>query len=92
MVRPEDLAQRMAASPGDRTHRFGMFQRERSWVITLRDEHVMDAAVEGHATQPWVYALVCTAAHTGSDHTCVASQFPPATTPRLSYSWRRLPT
>lgn len=48
-VTPDEVAARMKAGPGSGIHRFGLVQRGRSWVLTLRDEALMDAAVEDHS-------------------------------------------
>lgn len=45
-VVPDKVAARMKAEPGSGIHRFGLVQRGRSWVLTLRDEALMDAAAE----------------------------------------------
>ncbi len=45
----EALAERMAGDPEKGEHRFGVVLADSAWVIDLRDESVMDAAVEGHA-------------------------------------------
>jgi len=47
MVPLEDLPTRMIANPAQGLHRFGMVGRVGAWVLTLRDESVMDTAVEG---------------------------------------------
>jgi len=48
-VHPQDLDTRMKGDPSAGVHRFGVFMRDKAWILTLRDPSVMDAAVEGHA-------------------------------------------
>ncbi|MBC7891550.1 MAG: DUF1015 family protein, partial [Sphingobacteriaceae bacterium] len=43
------LAERMAGNPEKGEHRFGVVLADSAWVIELRDESVMNGAVEGHS-------------------------------------------
>lgn len=48
-VHSTSLAQKMAGNPAAGIHRFGLYMRDKAWVLTLRDPSMMDTAVEGHA-------------------------------------------
>jgi len=49
-VIPNEIVARMRVEQGSRIHRFGLVQPGRSWVLTLRDLGLMDAAVEGYSS------------------------------------------
>ena len=48
-VTEEALAVKMKANPDQGDHRFGVVTADGTWVLTLRDVTVMDAAVEDHS-------------------------------------------
>jgi uncharacterized protein (DUF1015 family) len=43
-----ELSERMQADPSAGLHRFGMLVKDTAYTLALRDESVMDTAVEGH--------------------------------------------